>query len=76
MMSEFLIFVSIFLLMACNGIEKNSMSSSKNNDSIYIEEGTSTRGMTIKVINNQENSRVKQNDAININERGSIRIGN
>ena len=32
--------------------------------------------MTIEVVNNQENSSVFQNDAININERGSIRIGN
>lgn len=76
MMSKYLMFVSIFFLMACNSIDKNNMSSIKKNDSIHIEDGANTKGMTLKVINNQKNSHVIQNDAININERGSIRIGN
>ena len=95
-MSQYLIFVSIFFLMACNatdrnnissskkndsihiehGVDRNNISSSKKNDSIHIEHGVDTKSMTIEVVNNQENSSVFQNDAININERGSIRIGN
>jgi len=75
-MSQYLIFVSIFFLMACNATDRNNISSSKKNDSIHIEHGVDTKSMTIEVVNNQENSSVFQNDAININERGSIRIGN
>lgn len=76
MLKTYGIFLSIFFLIGCNGVENNNLSSNQKQDLIHIEKGINTKGMTVKVINHQENSYVIQNDAININERGSIKIGN
>lgn len=66
------------LFISCNSdINKESSLNTniKSNNSIYIESGTDIRGMTIETSNIQKNSTVIQNDAINTNENGTIRIG-
>jgi len=66
------------LFISCNSDIKSNQSykNIQKGESIYIESGSDIRGMTIKTHNVQTNSTVIQNDAINTNENGTIRIGN
>ena len=74
----FICFLISSLCLSCSNDNKQSLSNSniKNNSSIYIESGSDIRGMTIETHNSQKNSEVIQNDAINTNENGVIKIGN
>ena len=71
-------FVILNLFLSCSNDNKKSLSNSniQNNQSTYIENGSDIRGMTIETHNSQKNSKVIQNNAINTNENGVIRIGN
>ena len=78
MIKKGLLFICVLLFISCNSSvnETKHLVDVNKNGLVYIKKGADIKDLKIKTHNVQKNSHVIQNDAININEKGSIRIGN